>query len=217
MPTDRVLVVLASRDRNYALNRMLESAFRTSSQADIAVYIDDDQRSDYEATLLIDPRISYVYGPRIGPVASMNQLVRERPGYVAYGSSTDDSEFLTKNWDQWVLKTAREFPHGIGIMSPKLATSERMDYPWATAKWIETLGWFAWPGAHHFYWDILVELLGEAVGAIRYATAEEFAMIHDNVPCDDYGLKCVTDARNIVPVIGIERPQMIAKLKAAMQ
>lgn len=212
----RVLVVLASRDRDYALGRMIESCQNTSTQADIAVYVDGDQADDYARVIKRHPDVDWTVGPRIGPVAAMNQLVHAHPGYLAYGASTDDSEFITPGWDQWVIKTSGEFRSGIGLMAPKLPDSKRMDYPWATAKWIEALGWFAWAGCHHLYWDILLELIGEATGTIRYATKEEFAMFHENVQSENYMIKSFTDARNLIPIIAIERPGMIAKIRAAI-
>jgi hypothetical protein len=193
---------------------MIASLLWTSTKADLAVYVDDDQADLYAEHAL---GVKVMIGPRIGPVASLNKLVEAHPGYEAYGAATDDSTFETQGWDEWILKTTRDFPGEIGVMAPKLRGSNRMDFPWVTAKWIEILGWFAYPGAYHFYWDIYVELLGEGAGAIRYATEEEFYMLHDDAPTEEINVKTITDARNVLPPIALERPKLIRKLKAAIE
>jgi hypothetical protein len=208
----KVLVVCASRDRNIALQRMIDSVRKTSSKADIAVYIDDDQFDLYQDMSGAMPLI----GPRIGPVASLNKLVTLYPNYEAYGAATDDCTFISNGWDEWVLKVSRNFPGEIGVIAPKLKGSDRMDFPWATRRWIEVVGWFAFPSAYHFYWDIFVELLGEAT-AIKYATDQEFLMLHDDAPTEEINLKTATDARNVLPAIALERPKLIKRLKAAME
>ena len=210
-----ILILCPSRDRNLALGRMIVTLLKTSTHADLAVYVDDDQVEMY-APCVKHERVRYVHGPRVGPVAAMNVMVETNPGYEVYGAVTDDSEFRTDGWDLWLLKAAASFPGGIGVMSPKLRGSKRMDYPYATRRWVEVLGFFAWPGCHHFYWDVLVELLGEGIGAIKYATEEEFLMLHDDAPTENISLKTVTDARNLLPIIAIERPLLIRKLREAV-
>jgi len=191
---------------------MIDSVRKTSSKADIAVYIDDDQFDLYQDMSGAMPLI----GPRIGPVASLNKLVTLYPNYEAYGAATDDCTFISNGWDEWVLKVSRNFPGEIGVIAPKLKGSDRMDFPWATRRWVEVVGWFAFPSAYHFYWDIFVELLGEAT-AIKYATDQEFLMLHDDAPTEEINLKTATDARNVLPAIALERPKLIKRLKAAME
>ena len=202
------MVMCASRDRNVALDRMVESVRRTSTKADIAVYIDEDQRQMY-------PEIGKgMYGPRIGVVPSINQLWEANPGYDAYGWATDDCEFTSPKWDEWVLKTSSEFPGEVGAMSPRLNSRDRMDFPWLTRRWTEALGWFAWPGALHYYWDIYLELLGEKVG-IRYATKAEFGIEHDSAPAENITEKVRHDGPLVLTSIAMERRSLIDKLLAA--
>src|SRR4029077_1217985 len=94
--------------------------------------------------------------------------------------------------------------------------SIRMDYPWATANWISTLGFFAWPDCRHYYWDVLVEVLGERVGAIRYALPEEFSMNHDQMSSENVNTICALDAREMVPTIGLRVPRLVTKLFEAI-
>ena len=69
----RILVVCASRGRPTRLARMLDSVKKTSTLADVAVYIDEDQKDDY--AYLADKCMMLV-GDRIGQCASLNQIGR---------------------------------------------------------------------------------------------------------------------------------------------
>lgn len=210
----RVLVVLASRDRPFALLRMVDSVLKTSPLADIAVYVDEDQRKDYEIELPPNTRLHF--GPRLGPVASLNDLVRRSPGYEAYGAATDDCLFATVGWDRWVLETARSFKGGIGVMGPWLdGALRKMDFPWATANWINTLGFFAHPQAHHFYWDVMLEMLGEAT-QMKNATQKEFEIKHDGHPSSNLEKHLLTDSFNFARWCAFDRRDQIQRLRSAI-
>lgn len=215
----RVLVLCASRDRNIALQRMIDSVKATSTKADVAIYVDDDQAKDYAHTSGI------FVGPRIGPVASLNYLWELHPGYEAYGAATDDSEFLTPGWDDWVLNCSAWFDRHIGVMAPhsqpairdwsKNPSRSRMDFPWVTAKFAEAAGWFAYPEAKHFYWDVVLEVIGHRT-AISYATPEQFSMGHDNIATDDVHNKILRDAVLCIQGIAFDVPDIVQRVKAAI-
>ena len=178
----KVLVVCASRGRPEQLERMLASLRQTSSQADVAVYLDHDDQGKYPDPL---PHGAIrAYGQRIGQCRSLNALVARMTGYLAYGAATDDSQFLSPGWDQWVLSATEKFS-GPGAMSPyhegRPSMQPRMDFPWVTAGWIKALGWFAYPHTRSFYWDVIIEALALATGRMVYAPKESFSMGHDSL------------------------------------
>jgi hypothetical protein len=224
----RVLVMCASRGRPDLLQRMIESVRATTTRADIAVYLDDDDPEDYLATR---PRAELggkvVVGPRVTPVEAVNLLAAQNPDYQAFGWAVDDSEFLTPDWDRWVLEKAAGFRGGIGAMAPHTleGAPERMDFPWLTRGWVEVCGNFVPYPVEHFYWDVALQLLGEAT-QIAFASEQEFCVRHLGVmpdqepPAKDgkvtqYGLRILrshTDARTTCRWIALERQPLIEKL-----
>lgn len=224
--SERVLVVCASRDRVHSLGEMVESVRRTSKNADVAIYVDDDQKSEYPTDW---PRNAFLtYGPQVGPVASLNELVHRFPGYAAYGAATDDSLFVTPDWDQWVLKTADSFKAKIGAIAPyhesfnaitdrpslTARRQTRMDFPWATRKWIEAVGWLACPSCYHFYWDVVVELMGEMT-QIAYAGPRDFEMTHAMATTMNEE-KIKLDAKQAIIYVAFERRAMVERIREAI-
>lgn len=225
MRKDRVLVVCPSRDRPHSLGDMVASVRNTSHKADVAVYVDDDQKKEYPTDWPINVHLTY--GPQVGPVASINELVNRFPGYAAYGAATDDSVFVTPEWDEWVLAKAAGFKAGIGVMAPYhesfiyLGASAsmgrrhtRMDFPWATRRWIELVGWLACPACHSFYWDVVVELMGEMT-QIAYAGPRDFEMQHAMAESANND-KIHHDAKEAILAVAFERKEIVRRLREAI-
>lgn len=185
-----VLVVCASRDREAELESMIHSV-RVTSGAGVAVYLDDDNADLYGE---IEGAMVTV-GPQVGPCASLNALVHKHPGYKVYVAATDDCQFITRGWDKWITSAADRL--GVGLIAPYHASPpalehigrSRMDFPCATAGWIEAMGDFCLmtgnpPGPQHFYWDVVLELV--AGDRVVYATQDEMEITHgDWLPARD--------------------------------
>lgn len=230
----RVLAMCTTRSRPEALQGMLDSAARTSTLADIAVYTDDDQTELYSGVKGKYRRFS---GPRMGPCKSLRTMAAALPGYAAYGAMTDDCTFETVGWDSWVLAKAAEFKGGIGAISPRTneGYSDRMDFPWVTGRWVETVGFIPESlSTYHFSWDVALQLMGEATN-IAFASESEFLIDHQGMvpdqsikepdfdnksePTTDYGLRvfyAFADGKETVRWIALEMRPVIEKLKAAI-
>jgi hypothetical protein len=207
----RLLVMCASRDRPEALAEMIHSVKSTSQHADIAVYVDDDQRELYAGI----SGVRFVVGPRIGPCKSLNCLYSACPEYDAYGAATDDCLFTTPNWDRWVL--AQRFKRGIGALAPYLPGQiRRMDFPWATRALIQQLGFFAYPVLYHFYWDVILEMLCED-RCIVEASESEFSIAHETHSSQNIGEHMGSDAVEFARWCAFYRRQAIADMEAAIQ
>ena len=184
----RVMVVCASRGRPDELIRMLDSVRDTSKNADVSVYLDEDQGEEYKRVIDKysvsapgEPAVRFVVGPRLGQCRSLNYLVSTVPGYEAYGAATDDSCFKTPGWDEWVLGVVESFPSRIGVIAPFSGSPfPRMDFPWVTLEWIKLVGAFTVLGTHHSYWDVALQILGEET-QIRFATKDDFEMWHEGL------------------------------------
>ena len=129
----RVGVLIPSRDRPQLLREAIASVQETSSHADALVYIDEDQRELYG--LVENSNVHVLHGPRVGPVASANALVKAFPGYDAYGLITDDSRITTPGWDGWLMDALDVFPKRLAVISPHHSHSNYVDMPFVSRAW----------------------------------------------------------------------------------
>lgn len=213
----RVLVCVASRDRNLALVRMIQSVLQTSEKADVAIYIDDDQYLDYWPKIepFAQTRGIYVLkGPRIGPVASLNAIAEKITSYSVYAAATDDSEYVTPGWDQWLLETA-EAKQGFAVMGSCIPGSNRLDFPCVTRGWIDAIGHFAYPGAKHFYWDVFLEVIADEVGCLVQSTSEQFLQKHDDAPTEEIAGKLTFDGSAVLTALAKDRKTIVEKMRKA--
>src|SRR5580765_4962714 len=111
----------ASRGRPQLLVRMVDSVRRTSTKADVVVYLDDDDADTYSVD------VPTIVGPRLGQCGSLNALYDKfGAGYVAAGAATDDCEFRTLGWDDWVISKTQAFRGQVGAIGPYCEAADRM-------------------------------------------------------------------------------------------
>jgi len=203
---------------------MIASVQKTSTKADIAVYIDEDNVVGYDVDTI---PAHVVVGPRIGQVSSLNVLCEKfGDNYEAMGAATDDCEFQTPGWDDWVLATTNSFYGRVGAIAPLCEVPDRMDFPWLTSRWVEVAGSFCPVPCEHFYWDVALEWVGEMT-QIAFATKDEFHVSHEGVmpepenPSDtpsDYQLRIIrshTDARGALNWLALNRRDLALRLNQA--
>lgn len=172
----KVLVVIPSRDRPVHAYSAMCSAH--SPQSDVLIYVDDDQRDPYKDLIEChgEDRGWCVVGPRVGPVAAVNQVIADHPDYAAYGMITDDSSITTKGWAEWLLEQPEM------VVSPATTEGEHVDMPFVKAEWVKRLGWFAYPGCYHTGWPTITGVLAEAAGTLCKAPSDKFFVQHDVLP-----------------------------------
>jgi hypothetical protein len=221
---DRVLVMCASRGRPDRLNRMIESVRRTSTKADVAIYLDDDNHHLYG-----DHKADFcVVGERVGQCRSLNALCEKFHDYSAFGAATDDCVFETVGWDDWVIETTNSFKGKVGAIAPRCEVVDRMDFPWLTRRWVDVARGFVPYACEHFYWDVGLEWVGEMT-QIAFAKKSEFHISHEGImpepekPSDtpsDYQLRIIrshTDARTTLNWLALHRRGLVADLNAAIR
>jgi hypothetical protein len=125
-------------------------------------YVDDDEIGSYP----VGWGPTWASGPRVGPVAAMNKLVELNPDYDLYGMVPDDAVMETPGWDQRMAEVAARFEGGVGVVSPAHNLGDHDDMPFVTKRWVEALGWFAYPGVYHWAWPTVISALGEGIQAI---------------------------------------------------
>lgn len=174
-----------TRGRPEVFRHLASSMARTTERAQLVAYIDeDDPLADEYRTQV--PRVEFVRGPRIGPVAACNHIAAEYD-YDVCGMVPDDAEFVTLGWDRYVDIMARKFKNQVGVISPHHNLGTHVDMPFVTRQWVEATGWFAYPKNFHWCWPTITSLLGEMT-AIVHAPGDRFHIHHkgikDSVPAE---------------------------------
>jgi hypothetical protein len=229
----RVLVMCASRNRPESIARMIESVVETSSVADVAVYIDKDQRAEYES--LAGLPCDVFCGDRMFQCRSLNLLAERNPGYEAYGAATDDCLFVSKGWDQWVIEQSGGFRANVGSMVPQTVGGykKRMDFPWLTGRWVEVVGKFVPTDTRHFYWDVALQVLGEQT-QIAYADESSFGIRHEEMlptreepvaedadgPTTDFGIRLFNvyaDAKEVCGWMATEKDSVLERIRSSIE
>lgn len=222
----RLLAMCPTRKRPEHLKRMIESMRETSALCDLALYVDDDDDTDYS---WVDYPI--IRGPRIGVAKSTNRICEAHPGYDAYGFMVDDGIFEYNGWESWVLSESRAFKGGVGAICPQTINGHqrRMDFPWMTGKWVQAAGSFIPYDVEHFYWDIALQIVAEQLDSIAFSERGQFQIGHVGImpeiepPADkptDYGIRIVNthaDARWTCLWLAVERHKFVDKLRRAQE
>lgn len=177
----RVSVLVPSRDRPDLLSRMASSV-RKTSDAKLWAYIDEDQIDLYED--FVQGRVKNVeavVGPRVGPCASANHLLKFADGDLL-GYVPDDAVFATPGWDVNMSKVAEGFRNGIGVVSPAHNHGNHIDVPFVTKSWTDALGWYCYPGFYHWCWPTVIGMIGTAVNAVVRMSPHECYIHHELEP-----------------------------------
>ena len=151
---------------------MLKSFDKTKSEGtDMVIYVaDNDTRIDEYKVVLSGRNV--IYGPDRGCLVEvLNYLVLLYPDYEYYSEVNDDHVYITKGWDEKLMK-AIEDKGGWGVACGNdLVTKDwyHMRHPSATmisGKIIRALGYFTWPKLKHFASDDYHRDLGEGINAL---------------------------------------------------
>ncbi len=202
---------------------MIKSFVDTSSVAQLVVRLDEDQKDLY-AGVEVPARVSFEYGPKIGPGGSINasaydnmRMSKERNAiagrpYDAFCAAPDDAEFVTPGWDLYALGVIKSFPGRIGVVSAAHDQGTFLNYPCVSREWINVLGWYAHPTIYHFCWDTMHELLGDATNIV-YAPRDKWLMNHQGLPQNLANYQ--SDTAAFLTWCVTERPQAVQRLRAA--
>ena len=215
----RIAVICPTRGRAKGFIDLVKSIVLTTNRADLVAYVDEDQAAIYqkacdEARAELRSRMSLHVGPRIGPVASANALVKEFPGYDAYGFVPDDALITTEGWGEWCLDVIPHFPNRVGVISPTHNQGGHVDMPFATKEWIRATGWFAAPIAHHFVWPLVTGLIGEMT-AIVHAPKDRFNIDHSLVMSANQ-VWASKDTEAFLPFVARELMPIVDRVREAM-
>ena len=208
----RIGVLCPTRDGPDRLRQAFQSMIDTSKSTTMIACIDDDQRGLYAP--IQHERLVYHVAPRVNVVDLLNSAVKLHP-FDVYGLMVDDARFKTFGWDDYVVRTIEAFPAGIGVVSAHHGKGWFVNFPYVSARWIEVVGWYACPQTHHFCWDTVLELLGEATH-IDYASEQNFAIEHDLLQNDATLCKFASDCIQFLGWCVNGRRDVVQKLREAM-
>lgn len=170
---------------------MVWSVLQTS-EADVAIYVDDDDPTFQYLELPISTRVSVTLEPHIGRAAAAERVIAKHPHYRMYLVMPDDCEFLRPGWDNEVRAAMDAFGDDIGCVH---LSSENKN-PWVnfacvSRKWIDTVGWYNCPDLSTFCQDTVIQLLAQALG--RLAFIEPQVLRHDCINEQDALQKLAKD------------------------
>jgi hypothetical protein len=176
----KIAVLCPTRNRPDQASALAASMRSTSHDAELLLYVDDDQ-VDLYASLMDQPRVRVTVGPQVGVVGAYNALAAQSDHEIL-GLGIDDSTFLTAAWDRYVYQTvAYHFPGRIGVVAPTHAGIDHLQFGYVSRQWVQALGWFAPPVLHHFTPDTVMQILGDAT-RIEYADPTRFSIRHQELP-----------------------------------
>lgn len=163
---ETISILAPSRGRPEALQAMADSVHTTArGPVEVLAYVDDDDPADY--TQVVGVRT--VTGPRITLSACWNRLADEATGTIL-GMGSDDIRFRTYGWDEKVRTAFSLYADRIvfvygrdGIHDHKLGT-----HGFVSRRWVDTLGYFTWPGFAADYADTWIHELGARTGRVVY-------------------------------------------------
>ena len=208
-----VAVLCPTRDNTAGAERAYRSLLATSTEADMILCVDGDQLDLYGHRMGGD-RLRLFSKPRTSIVDLLNAAAEKYRGYDVYGLIVDDSVFVTRGWDTQVQGWVTGFKGGIGVVSAHHAAGPWVNFPYVSRRWIDTLGWYACPETHHFCWDTVSELLGDAT-SIVYAHEDEFSIHHDGLIQCSREAVMVHDTREFLDWCIDRRRWNIMKLREA--
>lgn len=191
--------------------RMVGTIQASAPSVTVLAYTDDcdPEREPIEG-------VRFHRGTKLGPCRSVNRLVEVFPEYDIYGVCPDDAGFTPgQDWAPFVEQVFSEFPKGIGVLSPAHRLGPFVNFPFVSKRWIDTLGWFAFPPMYHFCWDTVLEALGELTN-IRFAQREEMFMDNWALPAFNHETHFAPDCEQFLWWWVQTRKPLAEKLKAAM-
>lgn len=161
-----ISVLAPTRGRPDALQAMADSVYATATgPVEVLAYVDDDDPSDYSQVT----GVRIVTGPRIVLSDCWNRLAAVADGDIL-GMGADDIRFRTPGWDEKVRAVFDGYADGIvfvygddGVHHGKLGT-----HGFVSRRWVETLGYFTWPGFVADYADTWLHELGQRINRIVY-------------------------------------------------
>ena len=207
----QLAIVCPSRGRPSHCARMVASAL-ANSDADVLLYVDTDdpEEASYLESII---RVTAYKGPPIGRAAAVDALIAIYPDYRMYLVVSDDIMFMRNGWEKQVVDAMDSFGD-IGIVHLANETGEPYaNWVVASKKWIDTLGWFNYPGCRYFCQDTILQVLAEALGRIKLI--EPAVIHHDVVTHPDTPARLAADQDRFLWYMATEFGKDLAKLRAA--
>lgn len=168
--TDRVAVLTPSMGRPHEFARMEASFYATSSNADLFVYLTDDdpKRGQY----LFDSRTRVFIGPAGTFSTKVNWLLEQVPDHGYYMWGTDDIIYETPAWDTSAMQRCPK----IGVLYfNDLYNPAHYCFPMVSSTFIHRLGYLCHPDLGHWYVD---NVLDDIARRTSYVFCEDLILRH---------------------------------------
>lgn len=147
---------------------MADSALATAAgPVEVLAYVDDDDPHRDAYSKIGNARV--LIGSRIVLSDCWNQLAAQARGDIL-GMAADDIRYRTPGWDTKIREAFAQYADRIvfvygrdGIHDEKLGT-----HGFVSRRWIETVGYFTWPGFPADYADTWLHDVAKRIGRAVY-------------------------------------------------
>lgn len=203
-----------SRERPELCLALVNSTLETTS-ADILIYLDSDDPRLLDYHLPENDRVHVLVEPCVGRGEAVEKLIHRFPPYRMYMVLSDDAVFVRTGWDQEVIAAMDAFGDDIGLVH--LESENHQPYVnWAcvSRKWIDTLGYYNYPGCTFFCQDTILQILAEALGRITYIQPQVVNHLVHNHP--DWSARLAKDTNAFLWYCATQFGKDLAKLRGVM-
>lgn len=217
----KIVVGCPTRDRIPSAINLARSVARTSKDAMVVFYVDNDQRQHYQDQFEFAgqdryERVRMVGGDRVGPVKAANEIAAVFD-CDWFGFVPDDCEFTTQGWDSYLLGLVPDPRKTIAVASPSHPFGDHIDVPFVTRAWLDVIGDFAPVALAHWCWPTVISLLAEVGNAEIRCDPDRFYIEHKMQMSEGANEKLPGDAVTFYMWCVHEFPQMLAKLRKAIE
>lgn len=175
--SDGLTLIIATRERPERLVKMLDQTAPNIKRGDtkVLICVDDDDKETIAALGKViekdDPNIVVSVKPREDTRGEKyDRALTEAPNFL-YVPAHDSCPCLTPGFDEILIKKAKLFPDGIGVVHSPMIHKGTFPPAWQgmTAKWVEKVGYIYNPDYPFWFIDHEVHDLARMVG--RYFLA----------------------------------------------
>ena len=165
----KISVLCPTRGRPERAINLYESFLKTQSGNNEILFClqeDDPKVNDYpdeirSRAIVVPPRSTASY---------WNQLAQQSTGDLLTLMG-DDVTFVNPGWDTRFLQVLDQYPDGIFMITPQDGRGNidppnplPSPHPTISRQWYEALGYFVFPGFHHYYVDMWLDTISVALG-----------------------------------------------------
>ena len=169
----KILTICPSRERPERLNDMLESFFKTSTESDLIIIVDEDdlELDRYREITRRYLGVELLVSKLANNTERFNKVFKDNPDYDYYHMTNDDFIYRTDGWDKKFIKGLEENCGGEGIVfgNDQFLSARLCTCPFISGVFPRTLGWLQLPCVKYLFADNAWQVIGTLLHRLIYA------------------------------------------------